>query len=215
MNISYNWLKDYLLFDLQPAEVAAALTSIGLETGGIEEVQPVKGGMEGLVIGEVLTCVDHPDSDHLHITTVDVGVDAPQQIVCGAPNVAAGQKVVVATIGTTLYHGDEKFTIKKSKIRGVESNGMICAEDEIGPGTNHDGIIVLPAHAQVGMPAKEYYQIKSDYVLEVDITPNRIDGASHFGIARDLAAYLKQNGNPAILQRPSVDAFRMMTRHRR
>ena len=209
MNISYNWLKDYLDFDLQPDEVAAALTSIGLETGGVEEVQTIKGGLEGLVIGEVLTCEEHPNSDHLHITTVNVGGAEPLQIVCGAPNVAAGRKVVVAVNGTKLYDGDECFTIKRSKIRGVESNGMICAEDEIGIGTDHAGIIVLPADAVVGTPAKEYYNVKSDYVLEVDITPNRVDATSHFGVARDLAAYLKQNGKPANLKRPSVDAFKI------
>ena len=209
MNISYNWLKDYLDFDLQPDEVAAALTSIGLETGGVEEVQTIKGGLEGLVIGEVLTCEEHPNSDHLHITTVNVGGAEPLQIVCGAPNVAAGQKVVVAVNGTKLYDGDECFTIKRSKIRGVESNGMICAEDEIGIGTDHAGIIVLPADAVVGTPAKEYYNVKSDYVLEVDITPNRVDATSHFGVARDLAAYLKQNGKPANLKRPNEDAFKI------
>ncbi|MCD8044491.1 MAG: phenylalanine--tRNA ligase subunit beta [Tannerellaceae bacterium] len=209
MNISYNWLKCYLDFDLQPDEVAAALTSIGLETGTVEEVQTIKGGLEGLVIGEVLTCEDHPNSDHLHITTVNVGSGEPLQIVCGAPNVAAGQKVVVAVNGTKLYFGEDTVTIKRSKIRGVESNGMICAEDEIGIGASHDGIIVLPQDAVVGTPAKEYYNIKSDYVLEVDITPNRVDATSHFGVARDLAAYLKQNGKPAELKRPSVDDFRI------
>ncbi|MDD7631069.1 MAG: phenylalanine--tRNA ligase subunit beta [Parabacteroides sp.] len=209
MNISYNWLKEYLDFDLQPEEVAAALTSIGLETGGVEEVQTIKGGLEGLVIGEVLTCVEHPNSDHLHITTVNVGSEAPLQIVCGAPNVAAGQKVVVAVNGTKLYDGDNCFTIKRSKIRGVESNGMICAEDEIGIGTDHSGIIVLPAEAVVGTPAKEYYNVKSDFVLEVDITPNRVDATSHYGVARDLAAYLKQAGKPAQLKAPSVEAFQI------
>lgn len=209
MNISYNWLKDYLNFDLQPEEVAAALTSIGLETGGVEEVQTIKGGLEGLVIGEVLTCVDHPNSDHLHITTVDLGNGEPSQIVCGAPNVAAGQKVVVATIGTTLYSGEESFKIKKAKVRGVESNGMICAEDEIGLGESHDGIMVLPADAVVGTLAKDYFNIKSDFVLEVDITPNRVDATSHFGVARDLAAYLTQAGDDATLTRPSVDNFKI------
>lgn len=209
MNISYNWLKDYLDFDLQPEEVAAALTSIGLETGGVEEVQTIKGGLEGLVIGEVLTCEMHPNSDHLHITTVNTGGEAPLQIVCGASNVAAGQKVVVAVNGTKLYSGDESFTIKKSKIRGVESNGMICAEDEIGIGTDHAGIIELPADAVVGMLAKDYYNVKSDYVLEVDITPNRVDATSHFGVARDLAAYLKQAGRPVELKRPSVESFKI------
>lgn len=209
MNISYNWLKDYIDTDLTPEELSAALTSIGLETGGVEEVETIKGGLNGLFIGKVLTCEDHPDSDHLHITTVDVGGEEILQIVCGAPNVAAGQKVVVATNGTKLYSGDESFTIKKSKIRGVESNGMICAEDEIGIGTSHDGIIILPEGAVVGTPAREYYKVQSDYILEVDITPNRVDAASHFGVARDLAAYLKQNGKPLELRKPSVGGFKI------
>ncbi|MDR1610157.1 MAG: phenylalanine--tRNA ligase subunit beta [Candidatus Symbiothrix sp.] len=210
MNISYNWLKDYLDFRLNPEELAAALTSIGLETGSIEEVESIKGGLKGLVIGEVLTCIDHPDSDHLHVTTVNTGDAQPYQIVCGAPNVAAGQKVVVATVGTKLYSGDESFTIKKSKIRGVESNGMICAEDEIGIGTGHTGIIVLPADARVGTPASEYYKVENDYILEVDITPNRIDAASHYGVARDLAAYLQVKGGFTVhLKKPSVDTFKI------
>jgi len=213
MNISYNWLKEYLDFSLTPAETAEALTSIGLETGSVEEIETVRGGMKGLVVGEVLTCVAHPDSDHLHVTTVDLGAGDPQQIVCGASNVAAGQKVVVATIGTKLYSGDETFTIKKSKIRGVESNGMICAIDEIGVGTDHSGIIVLPAETKVGIPAAEYYQLTSDYVLETDITPNRIDAASHYGVARDLAAYLIVNktktDSDIRLKKPSVDAFKI------
>ena len=156
------------------------------------------------MIGEVLTCVEHPNSDHLHITTVNLGNGEPTQIVCGAPNVAAGQKVVVATLGTKLYDGDECFTIKKSKIRGVESIGMICAEDEIGIGTSHDGIIVLPEDAVPGTLAKDYYNVKSDYVLEVDITPNRADACSHYGVARDLYAYLVQNGKQAALTRPCL-----------
>ena len=209
MNISYNWLREYLDFDLTPVEVADALTSIGLETGGVEEVQTIKGGLEGLVIGEVLTCEDHPNSDHLHITTVNVGGEAPLQIVCGAPNVAAGQKVVVAVNGTKLYDGDTCVTIKRSKIRGVESNGMICAEDEIGIGTDHSGIIVLPPDAVVGTLAKDYYNVKSDYVLEVDITPNRVDATSHYGVARDLYAYLKRHGKDVTLRLPSVEAFRI------
>ena len=207
MNISYNWLKEYVDFTLTPDEVAAALTSIGLETGSVEEVQTIKGGLEGIVIGEVLTCEPHPNSDHMHVTTVNLGEGDPVQIVCGAANVAAGQKVVVATLGTKLYDGDECFTIKKSKLRGVESNGMICAEDEIGLGTSHEGIIVLPADAVPGTLAKDYYNIKSDYVLEVDITPNRADACSHYGVARDLYAYLKQNGHETSLRRPSDEAF--------
>ena len=207
MNISYNWLKEYVDFDLTPDEVAAALTSIGLETGSVEEVQSVKGGLEGLVIGEVLTCVPHPNSDHMHVTTVNLGQGEPVQIVCGASNVAAGQKVVVATLGTKLYDGDECITIKKSKLRGVESNGMICAEDEIGIGADHSGIIVLPDTAIPGTLAKDYYNVQSDYVLEVDITPNRADACSHYGVARDLYAYLVRHGKNATLHRPSVEAF--------
>ncbi|MDR1602182.1 MAG: phenylalanine--tRNA ligase subunit beta [Tannerella sp.] len=207
MNISYNWLKEYLSFDLQPDEVASALTSIGLETGKVEEVQPVRGGLEGLVTGEVLTCVAHPNSDHLHVTTVRIGTGEPLQIVCGAPNVAAGQKVIVAPVGTVLWQGDEKFVIKRSRIRGEESLGMICAEDEIGIGTDHSGIIVLPSDTEVGMSARNYYHIENDYVLEVDITPNRVDATSHYGVARDLAAFLKQSGRPATLRCPSVDDF--------
>ncbi len=209
MNISYNWLKEYVQFDLTADEVAAALTSIGLEVDSVEEVQTIKGGLEGLVIGQVLTCVPHPNSDHMHVTTVDLGSGEPVQIVCGAPNVAAGQKVVVATLGTKLYDGDECFTIKKSKLRGVESNGMICAEDEIGIGTDHAGIIVLPDTAVPGTLAKDYYNIKSDYVIEVDITPNRADACSHYGVARDLYAYLVQNGKQTSIHRPSVDDFKV------
>lgn len=208
MNISYNWLKEYVDFDLTPDEVASALTSIGLETGSVEEVQSIKGGLEGLVIGEVLTCEPHPNSDHMHVTTVNLGDGGePVQIVCGAPNVAAGQKVVVATLGTKLYDGDECFTIKRSKLRGIESNGMICAEDEIGIGTDHAGIIVLSDDAVVGTLAKDYYNVKSDYLLEIDITPNRADACSHYGVARDLYAWLCQNGYKTTLHRPSVESF--------
>jgi phenylalanyl-tRNA synthetase beta chain len=209
MNISYNWLKEYVSFALKPQEVAEALTSIGLETGHVEEVQPVKGGLEGLVVGEVITCIPHPDSDHMHVTSVYIGKETTLQIVCGAPNVAAGQKVIVATIGTKLYDGDKCITIKKTKLRGVESEGMICAEDEIGIGTDHSGIIVLPADVPVGTLAKNYYQINSDYVLEVDITPNRADACSHYGVARDLCAYLNQHMYPTQLTRPSVEEFRV------
>jgi len=209
MNISYNWLKEFVDFNYSPEETAKILTSIGLENGPVDEVETIKGGLNGLVIGEVLTCENHPDSDHLHLTTVNIGQGEPLKIVCGAPNVAAGQKVIVATIGTILYSGEESFTIKKSKIRGQESFGMICAEDEIGIGTSHDGIIVLPDNVVVGTPAKEYYGISSEYILEVDITPNRADAASHYGVARDLAAYLSQNGVKAVLKRPSVDSFKI------
>ena len=207
MNISYNWLKEYVDFDMTADEVAEALTSEGLEVGSVEEVQTIQGGLQGLVIGEILTCIPHPNSDHMHICTVNLGDGEPQQIVCGAPNVAVGQKVVVATLGCKLYDGDECFTIKKSKLRGVESNGMICAEDEIGIGTRHDGIIVLPETAIPGTSAAEYYNIKSDYLIEVDITPNRADACSHYGVARDLYAWLVQNGRPTVLHRPSDEAF--------
>lgn len=208
MNISYNWLKKYLDFNLTPSEVAAALTSIGLETGGVEEVESIRGGLRGIVIGKVLTCVEHPNSDHLHITTVDLGDGEATQIVCGAPNVDAGQTVVVATVGTTLYGPEgEEFQIKKSKIRGVESFGMICAEDEIGVGTSHDGIIVLKDDVEPGTPAAEYYGLTSDYVLEVDLTPNRIDAASHYGVARDLSAWLACHAEATELTRPSVEYY--------
>ena len=210
MNISYNWLKRYIQLNDSAEEVAKVLTSIGLEVGKVEKVQTIKGGLEGLVVGEVITCVDHPNSDHLHITTTRVAPDAePLQIVCGAPNVAAGQKVIVATVGTVLYDGDEKFTIKKGKIRGEESLGMICAEDEIGVGTSHDGIMVLPSDTPVGMPAKEYFGVEDDTLIEVDITPNRADGASHYGVARDLYAYYQAKGVDIQLTKPSVDAFKV------
>ena len=211
MNISYNWLKRYIALNDSAEEVAKILTSIGLEVGKVENVQTIKGGLEGLVVGEVITCVDHPNSDHLHITTTRVAPDAePLQIVCGAPNVAAGQKVIVATVGTVLYDGDEKFTIKKGKIRGEESLGMICAEDEIGVGTSHDGIMVLPADTPVGMPAKEYFGVEDDTLIEVDITPNRADAASHYGVARDLYAFYKAKGDEAIrLEKPSVEDFKV------
>ena len=207
MNISYNWLKQYVDFDLSADELAAALTSIGLEVGSVEEIQSVKGGLQGLVVGRVITCEAHPNSDHMHVCTVDLGSGEPQQIVCGAPNVAAGQKVIVATLGTKLYDGDDCITIKKSKLRGVESYGMICAEDEIGVGTSHDGIIVLPDDTPVGMSAADYYGIKSDWLIEVDITPNRADACSHYGVARDLYAWLVRNGHKTSLHRADVSAF--------
>lgn len=193
MNISYKWLKRYIDFDMTAKELAAALTSLGLECDHVEEVESIRGGLRGLVIGKVLTCEAHPDSDHLHITTVDVGAAEPLQIVCGAPNVAAGQTVVVATIGCHLYDGDKELVIKKSKMRGVESFGMICAEDEIGLGASHDGIMVLEDGVAPGTPAAEYFNVESDYMLEVELTPNRVDGASHYGVARDLKAYLARH----------------------
>ena len=208
MNISYKWLKEYIDFDLSAHEVADALTSIGLEVGTVEEIQTIRGGLKGLVVGEVLTCAAHPNSDHMHVTTVALGDDSdPVQIVCGAPNVAAGQKVIVATLGTTLYEGDTKFTIKKSKLRGVESFGMICAEDEIGVGAGHDGIMVLPPDTPVGTPAAAYFHLESDYLIEVDITPNRADACSHWGVARDLYAYMVRNGLETSLHRPDSDRF--------
>ena len=207
MNISYKWLKEYVDFDLTPQEVADALTSSGLEVDSLEEVQTIRGGLKGLYVGKVLTCEMHPNSDHLHVTTVDLGKGEPQQIVCGAPNVAVGQKVIVADLGCVLYDGDKEFVIKKSKLRGVESNGMICAEDEIGVGTSHEGIIVLPEDAPVGQPAAEYYNLESDWLIEIDITANRADALSHYGVARDLYAWLRANGKETNLHRPSNDAF--------
>ena len=209
MNISYKWLKEYVDFSLTPQETAAALTSTGLEVDALEEVQSIRGGLKGLYVGKVLTCEAHPNSDHLHVTTVDLGKEAPQQIVCGAPNVAAGQKVIVADLGCVLYDGDKEFTIKRSKLRGVESLGMICAEDEIGVGNSHDGIIVLPEDAPVGQPAAEYYHLESDWLIEVDITANRSDALSHYGVARDLYAWLRRNGYETSLHRPSCDNFKV------
>jgi len=208
MNISYSWLKDYINLKLSPAEVAATLTQLGLETGSIDEVESIKGGLKGIVIGEVITCHKHPNSDHLSVTTVNIGGDENLPIVCGAPNVAVGQKVVVATVGTILYNGDEQFTIQKSKIRGEVSMGMICAEDEIGLGNDHNGIMVLDQSAKPGTLASDYFNIQSDFVLEVDLTPNRIDSASHIGVARDLAAFLSQKEN-ITYTRPSIDAFKV------
>jgi phenylalanyl-tRNA synthetase beta chain len=202
MKISFNWLKDHLAFDLSPEETGEILTSTGLEVESIEKVESVKGGLEGLVIGKVIEKDKHPDADKLSITKVDVGSGEILTIVCGASNVASGQKVVVALNGCTIHPvNGESFKIKKAKIRGVESNGMICAMDEIGLGEDHSGIIVLPESVEVGMPAKEYYQIKTDYVFEIGLTPNRIDAASHRGVARDLRAALinRKKINPALI----------------
>lgn len=211
MNISYKWLTRYISLRDDAEQVAKILTSIGLEVGTLETRESIKGGLEGLVVGEVVTCVPHPNSDHLHITTTRLKEgEEPVQIVCGAPNVAAGQKVIVATIGTRLYQGEESFVIKRGKIRGEESLGMICAEDEIGVGTSHDGIMVLPPDTPVGLPAKEYFHLESDTIIEVDITPNRSDAASHYGVARDLYAYYQAHGQKDItLMRPSVEEFRV------
>ncbi len=210
MKISYNWLKQYIDTDLSPQEISEILTNTGLEVEGLEEVQSVKGGLEGVIIGEVLTCEKHPDADKLTVTTVNLGGEEPVQIVCGAPNVAAGQKVPVATVGATLWPDEKGFTIKKAKIRGALSMGMICAEDELGLGSSHDGIMVLDSEAKAGTAAADYFQVENDYVFEIGLTPNRIDGASHMGVARDLAAYLKQSGHVE-LQKPSVDAFKSDT----
>ena len=209
MNISYKWLKEYVDFDLTAQQVCDALTSTGLEVDALEEVQSIKGGLKGLYVGKVLTCEAHPNSDHLHVTTVDLGKGEPSQIVCGAPNVAAGQKVIVADLGCVLYDGDKEFVIKKSKLRGVESNGMICAEDEIGIGNDHSGIIVLPEDAVVGTPAAEYYHLESDWLIEVDITANRADGLSHWGVARDLYAWLKSNSYETKMHRPDCSKFKV------
>ncbi len=209
MKISYNWIKDYLKIDIAPAKVAEILTGIGLEIEGMEEWVSVKGGLEGVVIGEVLTCSKHPDADKLSVTTVDTGAPEPLHIVCGAPNVRAGQKVPVATIGTILCKGDESIEIKKSKIRGELSEGMICAEDELGLGSSHEGIMVLDKDAKIGTPAADYFNIARDFVFEIGLTPNRIDSGSHYGIARDLAAFLNLNENMNLRAvKPSLDEFK-------
>ena len=205
MKLSYSWLKDYLKCELSPAQIAEAMTSIGIEVDGVEEQEKIPGGLAGVVVAEVLECEDHPNSDHLHITKVNDGTGEPLTVVCGAPNVAAGQKVLFARVGAVLP-GD--FKIKKSKIRGVESFGMICAEDELGLGAGHDGIMVLPEDAVVSTPAREYLHLETEAVIEYEITANRVDAASHWGVARDLYAYLKLRGIPCELVRPSVDAFR-------
>jgi len=208
MNISYNWLKDYLDFDIDPERLSVILTQLGLEVEAMEEWESVKGGLKGVVIGEVLNCQKHPDADKLSVTTVNIGKGEPLQIVCGAPNVAAGQKVPVATVGTILFKGNESFEIKKARIRGIASEGMICAEDELGLGTLHEGIMVLDQNAIPGTPASEYFKVARDYVFQIGLTPNRIDSGSHFGVARDLAAYLNVNeGKKVKARRPSVDDF--------
>lgn len=209
MNISYNWLKEYLKSDITAEEASVILTDIGLEIEDFEKIEAVKGGLKGVVVGEVLTCEDHPDSDHLHITTVDVGTGEPLGIVCGAANCRKGLKVMCATVGAELYPigSSEVFKIKRSKIRGVESLGMLCAEDELGIGSSHDGIMELDESAVPGTPAMEYLQLTDDYRLGIGLTPNRIDAASHYGVARDLAAYLRSQGREAQVVLPSVENF--------
>ena len=211
MKISYNWLKQYLDLDVDPNELSPILTDIGLEVEGLEKFQSVQGGLEGIVIGEVKTCVKHPNADKLSVTTVDIGNEELLPIVCGAPNVAAGQKVVVATVGTTLYSGDDSFKIKKAKIRGEISQGMICAEDELGLGNSHEGIIVLPSETNIGMPANQYFNIEEDFVFEIGLTPNRSDATSHIGSARDLVAGLNRlkESDKYRLNLPSVDDFQV------
>jgi phenylalanyl-tRNA synthetase beta chain len=206
MKISFNWLKDYIDTDLSLKEITGILTSIGLEVESVESFTTVKGGLEGIVIGEVKSCRKHPDADKLTVTEVHIGNDNPLQIVCGAPNIAPGQKVPVALVGATLYKGEESFVIKNTKIRGEFSEGMICAEDEIGLGTSHEGIMVLNPDAVPGTPAKKYFNVETDYTLEIGLTPNRIDASSHFGVARDLASYLAVSGNGK-LRLPSVEDF--------
>ncbi|MEE1103899.1 MAG: phenylalanine--tRNA ligase subunit beta, partial [Alistipes sp.] len=211
MEISFNWLKKYVDTKLSAQEVATILTDIGLEVEDFQKIETVKGGLKGVVVGYVATCEDHPDSDHLHITTVDVGAEEKLQIVCGAPNCRQGLKVLCATVGSVLYPngGDEEFKIKRSKIRGVESLGMLCAEDELGIGSSHDGIMELPEDAPVGMSAHEYLGVKDDYLIGIGLTPNRIDAASHIGVARDLVAYLRSKGEDVKLTLPSVDDFKV------
>ena len=210
MDVSYNWLKEYVSFDLSPERVAQILTFIGLEVEEINTVEDIPGGLEGVVVAEVVECAPHPDSDHLHITKVRASQDGELlQVVCGAPNVAAGQKVLLATVGTSLPAPDgTRIKIKKSKIRGAESFGMICAEDELGIGTSHDGIMVLEPEAVVGTPAREYLHLGSDTVFTIGLTPNRVDGASHIGVARDLSAWLRLNGLGGELTLPDVSSFR-------
>ncbi|MFR9620297.1 MAG: phenylalanine--tRNA ligase subunit beta [Rikenellaceae bacterium] len=209
MNISYNWLREYVETDLTAEQISVILTEVGLEVEGFEKIESIKGGLAGVVVGEVLTCEPHADSDHLNVTTVDVGGDAPLQIVCGAANCRAGLKVACATVGAVLYPdgGDEEFKIKRSKIRGVESLGMLCAEDEMGIGSDHAGIMELDGDAKVGMSAKEYFKIEDDYLIEIGLTPNRVDAASHIGVARDLVAYLRSRGESVSVKYPSVESF--------
>src|SRR5690554_331964 len=216
MKISYNWLKQFIKTTWSPDELSELLTDLGLEVEGLSSFQSVKGGLEGIVVGEVLTCVQHPNADRLKLTTVNIGLDMPLQIVCGAPNVAAGQKVPVATIGTTLYTEEgEAWTIKKGKIRGEESHGMICAEDELGLGKSHEGIMVLDEKLKVGTLLTEIFEVENDHVFEIGLTPNRADAMSHYGTARDIRAGLLQKNISLELITPSVSAFHVDNRTQR
>ena len=216
MKVSYNWLKQYIDTNLSPEDAGKILTDTGLEVEGVNKIEAVKGGLAGVVVGEVLTCVKHPDADKLKITSVSIGSGEPLQIVCGAPNVAAGQKVIVATVGCTLYpNPEEPFKIKKSKIRGVESEGMLCAEDELGLGEDTDGIMVLDTKAKVGMPASEYFKLESDIVFDIGLTPNRSDAMSHIGVARDLKAVLNHNGHNLKMCIPNVNDFNYKIKNHR
>ena len=211
MTTSLNWLKQYIDINLSPEETGDLLTSLGLEVEGMEEIETIKGGLEGIIVGQVKECIKHPNADKLSLTKVDVGNSGPLQIVCGAPNVATGQKVMVATIGTKLYPAEgEPFTIKKGKIRGEASEGMICAEDELGIGNDHSGIIVLPEETPVGMTGREFYKIEKDVVYEIGLTPNRSDATCHLGVAKDLAAALKiQHGGSGVVKEPSIENFKI------
>ena len=213
MKISYNWLKQFINTSWNAEKIGELLTDLGLEVEGIEDYQSVKGGLEGVVVGEVLTCDQHPNADRLKVTTVNIGKNKPLQIVCGAPNVAKGQKVPVATIGTKLYSAEgEEWTIKKGKIRGEESHGMICAEDELGLGLSHDGIMVLKKGLKVGTPVAEIFEIENDKVFEIGLTPNRTDAMSHLGVARDLRAGLMRHEINLELITPSTSAYHLDNR---
>ena len=210
MKISYNWLKQFIKIDWNSDETATLLTDLGLEVEVVEKYQSVKGGLEGILVGHILTCIQHPNADRLKVTTVDLGDGIPLQIVCGASNVAAGQKVAVATIGTTLYDKEGNgLVIKKGKIRDMESHGMICAEDEIGLGTSHDGIMILDENLKAGTPVATVFNIENDEVFEIGLTPNRADAMSHMGVARDLRAGLVQKNIATELKTPSISNFRV------
>lgn len=215
MKISFSWLKDYLDVSLPLDKVTEVLTDTGLEVEGVETVESVKGGLKGVVVGEVVSCEQHPNADKLKKTSVDVGADKYLKIVCGAPNVVKGQKVLVATVGTMIYlASNEGFKIKKSKIRGEVSEGMICAEDELGLGESHDGILALPTDAPTGMPAAEYLKITNDSIIEIGLTPNRTDAMCHIGVARDLRAGLLRQDVQTTLKFPSVESFKVANTQR-